>query len=313
MVDVKKMWPLRINGFNWKLAKKLKVLYLLLLIPVAWVLIFNYEPMYGVIMAFKDYKLADGIFGSKWNNFEYFRMFFSSPNALGVIRNTIIINIANLVFGFPAPIILALLVNEIKALRFKKVFQTISYLPYFLSWVVLATIFTELLSPQTGIVNYFLSVLGIEPVYFLANKNWFRQIVVSTGIWQNVGWGSIVYLASIASINPELYEASEIDGASRFQRALHITLPSITPIIVFFLIMSMGSLLRSNFEQIFNLQNSSVMEIAEVIDTYVYHVGLVEANYGFATAIGLLINLVGIIMLFIANNVIKKFSEYTIW
>ncbi|NJD01297.1 MAG: sugar ABC transporter permease [Ruminiclostridium sp.] len=230
-----------------------------------------------------------------------------------VIRNSLVLNLASLVFSFPTPIILALLINEIKVFRIKKIFQTISYLPYFLSWVVLAAIFTELLSPQTGIVNYFLSLFGIEPVYFLASKGWFRPVVILTGIWQNVGWSSILYLASIASINPELYEAAEIDGATRFHRALHITLPSITPVVVFCLIMSMGSLLRTNFEQIFNLQNPSIMEVAEVIDTYVYHVGLVSANYGFSTAISLFMNLVGIAMLFIANNVIKKFSEYTLW
>lgn len=301
-------------GFDWKKAKKMKILYLLLFIPVAWVFIFGYIPMYGVVIAFKDYRMCDGILGSSWNQFENFKLFFSNPSFFRVLKNTILLNIYGLIFGFPAPIVLAILLNEIRNVKFKKTVQTISYLPHFLSWVILAVMITEVLSPKTGIINYIISLFGVEPIYFLANKSFFRPILIITGIWQSIGWGSIVYLASLTGIDPGLYQAAEIDGATRFQRIIYITIPSLLPVITFFAIIHMGKMLKCNFEQVYNLLNPMVYGVGEVIDTYVFRVGLVDdINYSYAAAVGLFVNVVGIILLIISNKIAKKFSEYALW
>jgi len=303
------------NGLNssWLQIKKMRIFYLMLIIPVAWTLIFSYKPMYGVIIAFKDFKMGDGIIGSPWNNFRHFEMFFTNYNFIRVLRNTIYFSFLNIIFGFPAPIILALLLNEIRKQRFKKIVQSISYLPHFLSWVILATFLIEILSPSSGLINYILSLFRIKPIYFLASRQWFRPVIVLSGIWQSIGWGSIVYLAAISSVNMELYDSANIDGANRLQKAFYITLPAMMPVITFFAIMNMANVLRANFDQIFNLLNDRVMEVGDVIDTYIYRVGLVGASYDYAAAVGLFVNVVGLILLTITNTVVRRYSDYTLW
>jgi putative aldouronate transport system permease protein len=301
------------SSFDWIKAGKYRSLYILLLFPIIYVFIFNYIPMYGVIIAFKDFKMGLGIIGSEWNNFEHFRELFTDYFFIRVLRNTLIINFYKIIFGFPAPIILALLLNEIGNLYFKKISQTISYLPHFLSWVVLAALFIEFLSPQTGPINYLLGLIGIKPIYFLASDRFFRSILVVTGIWQGIGWGSIIYLAAISAVNPELYEAAEIDGAGRFKRMKHITIPSIMPVVVLLWILRMGAILSSAFDQVFNLLNPVVYEVGDVIGTYVYRKGILQAQFAYGAAVGLFVNVVGIIALVATNYIAKRFSEYTLW
>ena len=304
---------LKINSQIWRKIKHYKLLYVMLAVPCVLVFIFNYMPIYGVMIAFKDFRYDLGIIGSKWNNFAHFKTLFSSGYFYVVLRNTVIISFLRIIFVFPAPIILALLLNEILNTRFKKIIQTISYLPNFMSWVVLAGIIGEILSPQRGIINYILTLLGLDSIYFLTSTTFFRPILILSSIWQGVGWGAIIYLATISAIDIGMYEAAEIDGAKRFQKVFHITLPSISPVIVLLFILSFGSILDAGFDQIFNLYNPLVYDVADVIDTYVYRMGILSAQYDFTAAVGLFKNVIGISMIFIVNTIAKKFSDYTIW
>ena len=269
--------------------------------------------MYGVVIAFKDFKPVKGILGSEWNNFQHFKDLFSSVGFFRVFKNTIYISLLRLAFGFPAPIILALLLNEIGHVKFKKITQTISYLPVFMSWVVLAGVFFEFLSVQRGPVNYLIKVLGGQPVEFFTDKRLFITMLISTGIWQGVGWGAVIYLASLSSINPELYESAEIDGANRFHKAVHISIPFLTPVITILFILNLGGILNAGFDQIFNMYNPLVMEVSDIIDTYVYRMGLLNAEYDFSAAVGLFKNVVGVIFIIISNSIVARISEYGIW
>jgi len=293
---------------------KYRYLTFLLIFPgIIYFLIFKYGPMYGLLIAFKNYKFRLGILGSPWVGFDVFKEVFTMKTFWQVFRNTIIISIYMLVFGFPMPIIFALLLNELRHLKFKKVVQTISYLPHFVSWVVLGALFTMLLSPSTGPVNIVLRSFGIEPIYFLSSKKWFRSILVLTDIWKNVGWNSIVYLAALSSIDVTLYEAAYIDGAKRFDQVRYITLPSLTPIITIMLIFAVGRLVNDNFDQVFNLYNPAVYEVADVIGTYTYRSGLQRMQYSFATAVGLFRNVLSFTLVFMANFVARKINDYALW
>ena len=290
--------------------------YYLLLLPVfALIIVFNYFPMYGVLIAFKDYKMSSGILGSEWNNLQHFRLFFTSSLFPRIMMNTLIISAYRIIFGFPAPIILAILLNEVYNRYFKKVVQTISYLPYFMSWVVLAGIIMEILSPARGVINYVIESFGGSPIHFLAEAKYFRSVLIITGIWQGIGWGSIIYLATISSIDMEQYESAIIDGANRYHAMRHITLPSLAPIVVIMFILTLGGILNAGFDQIFNLYNPKVYAVADIIDTFVYRVGLVDMRYGYSAAVGLFKNVVGLFLVFITNFVIKKIgrSEHGIW
>jgi putative aldouronate transport system permease protein len=218
-----------------------------------------------------------------------------------------------MIFGFPAPIILAILLNEIPMARFKKVVQTISYLPHFVSWVILGGLFIQFLSPSTGPVNIVLQNIGLKPIDFLADKTWFRPILVITSIWKGAGWGSIIYLASLAGIDPQLYEAAEIDGAGRFRKMISITLPSLVPVITIMLIFSAGNLVKDDFDQIFNMYNASVYSVADVLSTYTYRVGLVDMRYSFSTAVGLFTNIISFVLIVTTNAVAKRVNEYGLW
>ena len=242
-----------------------------------------------------------------------FEELFATHTFVRAFRNTVIISLLRWVFGFPMPIILALMLNELKNLRFKKTMQTISYLPHFLSWIILTGLFTQLLSPTNGPINYIISLLGGKPIYFLADNAWFRSTMVITGIWKEIGWGSIVYLATIAGIDTELYEAAECDGATRWQKMFRITLPLMKPTIVILLIMNCGSILEAGFDQIFNFYNSAVYETGDIIDTYVYRRGIGDMEYSISTAVGLFKNVIGFILVTGTNFIAKRLGEGGIW
>lgn len=303
---------------NNNLAKricKMRYYYLLLLPVIAYFIIFHYIPMYGIVIAFKNYAFLKGILGSDWVGFAHFRRLFSSPLFYNIMKNTINISAQRIIFGFPAPIILALLINEIQHLKFKKIVQTISYLPYFISWVILSGIIKELLSPARGAINGLLGLMGVEPIHFLAEAKYFVGVLIVSGIWQSIGWGTIVYLAAISGINTEQYDSSHIDGANRFQIIRYIVLPSIKSVILILFILNLGGILNSGFDQIINLYNPMVYSVGDVIDTYVYRIGLVEMEYSFSTAVGLFKNLVGFILVITSNFIVRKLSggEQGVW
>lgn len=291
-----------------------RYMFALLAAALVHTVIFRYGPIYGVIIAFKDYRIFDGILGSPWVGFDNFRRLFSVTSSFKtVFRNTVLISLYRVIFGFPAPIILALLLNELMNEPFKRVVQTISYLPHFLSWVILGGILREILSPAYGVVNQLFVALGAKPVYFLASKTWFVSVLITSGIWQGIGWGSIIYLAAISGIDAQLYEAAIIDGAGKLRQIRYITVPSLLPVMVILFILRMGNILDAGFDQIFNLYNPVVYEVADIIDTYVYRIGLVEFDFSFSAAVGLFKNVVGLILVVIVNRFAKTFGEYGIW
>ncbi|NJD01602.1 MAG: sugar ABC transporter permease [Ruminiclostridium sp.] len=306
------------NSALWKKIKSMNAFYIMLLLPSAFLIVFNYLPMYGVIIAFKDFRFADGLLGSPWNNFHHFKLIFDDVFFERVFWNTLRISLLRILVIFPAPIIFALLINEIIAGKFKKVVQTVSYLPNFISWVVIGTFVRFILSPENGAVNYILALYGIKSIYFLLEPNMFIPVLLISLIWASVGWNSIIYLAAIASIDVQLYESAYLDGATRLQKAIYITLPSIVPTITVLLILSFGSIMKAGFDPIFNLYNPAVYSVADVIDTYVYRIGLVgtiqdRPRYDYAAAIGLFQNVIGLTLLIVTNKIVKRFNEYGIW
>jgi putative aldouronate transport system permease protein len=315
MKYVKTKQPQPSGKFAGVVARYWKHRYLLILFLPALVyyMVFCYGPMYGVQIAFKNFILRLGILKSPWVGLENFKMLFSMGSFREVFRNTIVISGLKLIFGFPAPIIFALLLNEIKGRKFKKAVQTISYLPHFVSWVILGGLFVQFLSPSTGPVNIVLKTMGLKPIYFLADKAWFRSTLVITSIWKGIGWGTIIYLASIAGIDQELYEAAEIDGAGRFRKMISITLPSMLPVITIMLIFSVGGIVKDDFDQIFNLYNPSVYSVGDVLSTYTYRVGLVDMRYSFSTAVGLFTNVISFALIFLTNTITKRINEYGLW
>jgi putative aldouronate transport system permease protein len=269
-------------------------------------IVFKYVPLTGSIIAFQDYNVFKGVFGSPFVGLKHFEALFSYPEFYRVLRNTLLISVYQLLFGFPAPIVLALLLNEVRKMAFKRTVQTILYLPHFLSWVVVGGMVINFLSPSTGLVNEALEWLGFERVYFMQEPAYFRSIVVSSGIWKEVGWNTIIYLAALAGINPELYEAAEVDGAGKFRQALSITIPSILPTVMVLLLLNIGHILDLGFEQIYMLLNPLVREVGEVFDTYIYRVGLLGAQYSYTTAIGIFKSVVGFVLIIGANWLSKK-------
>ncbi|NSW89373.1 MAG: sugar ABC transporter permease [Firmicutes bacterium] len=290
----------------------MKALYIIFLIPLIHMLVFDYLPMYGVLISFKNFKYADGILGSKWNNFKHYKDLFGDILFKRVFWNTLRLSVLRIAC-FPLPIIFALLLNEITKMKFKRVVQTISYLPHFLSWVVIAGFVYQLLSPEVGIINYLRTLFGKEPVYFMIKSSYFIPIYLVTTFWAGVGWGSIVYLASISAIDINMYESAVLDGANRFQKAIHITLPSITPTITILFILSLRNILKASFDPIFNLYNPLIYDVADVIETYTFRKGLFEAKYDYAAAVGLFQNVVGLLLILITNSIIKKINDYGIW
>ena len=282
---------------------------------IIFVFIFSYIPMYGVVMAFQQYDIFGGIMKSPWVGWMQFGMFFEAPEFWNVMRNTLVISLLKLIISFPAPILLALMLNEVGHMGFKRVIQTVSYLPYFLSWVIVSGFVFSLLSVDNGTVNYLLERLHLvqEPVNFLAVPKYFWSILVSVNVWKEVGFGSIVYLAAIAGIDPTLYEAASIDGASRFKQIYLITLPSITHIIVIFMILAIGGLLSAGFEDILLLATNPILRpYSDVIDTYVYRVGILNARFSYATAVGLFKAVISVFLLVTANKIARR-ADVSLW
>lgn len=291
-------------------------LYALLFLPLLYLFIFKYLPMVYVQIAFKKYSIVESVWKlplAKNHGFEYFIKAFKSKDFLVALRNTISLNLLDLIVGFPAPIIFALILNELCFKPFKRVVQTIAYMPHFLSWVIIYGLALQLFAPSTGFVNMIITSLGHEAVPFLNESKHWVGTYVGLGVWQNFGWGSIVYLASIAGISPELYEAASVDGAGRFKKMWHITLPGIKPTIVVLLVMNLGNILGSGFDRPYALRNKLVMDVAEVISTYVYKVGIRGLQFSLTTAIGLFQSIVCVFFLLIANWAARKLGERGIW
>lgn len=288
-------------------------IYLFLLPAVIWYLVFAYYPMYGVLIAFKDFKYNMGILGSPWVGLKYFQRFISDSSFYDVLRNTLSISFLKLLFGFPAPLILALMMNGITHGRFKRIVQTISYLPHFVSWVVVVTLMQKILSPNVGIVNDIRASMGLEPLFFMGTPSLFYPLLVVSDIWKGVGWGSIIYLAALTNIDPTLYEAAEIDGAGRWSMLFKITLPCLVPTVGILLIFSLSGILNAGFDQIYLMQSPATLGVSEVLETYVLKTGIQQGQFGYSTAIGLFKSLISMILIVIVNNVSKRVSEVSLW
>ena len=302
----------RISKFNKALNRDWQ-LYLLCIPAIVFILIFNYGPMYGVQIAFKNYKTGLGIWGSEWIGFEHFERFFKSPNFKTILPNTLRISIYQLVAGFPFPVIIALLLNQVQHLKYKKFVQTTLYAPHFISIVVLASMITVFLSPSTGIVNVLLEKIGLDRVHFMGVPEYFEDIFVWSDVWQSAGWGSIIYIAALSAVNPELYEASKMDGASRLQQILYVDIPSILPTIVIMFILRTGQFMNVGFQKAFLLQNSLNLPRSEIISTYVYKIGLLNSQFSYSTAINLFNTVVNIILILSVNFLAKRLSEQSLW
>ena len=303
----------KVRSHYWQRAW---MLYAMLTLPMAFFIIFRYVPMTNIVIAFKDYNLFQGVWskGSPWVGFKWFRMAFASRDFWNAIRNTLWLNFLDLIVGFPAPIILALILNELVFKTYKKFAQTVIYLPHFLSWIIISSMASKLLAPSTGVVNLLLvNNFGIGPIDFLMDKVKWVMTYVIFGVWKEMGWGTIIYLAAITAINPELYEAAEVDGAGRFRKLWHVTLPGIRPTIVVLMIMNIGRILGSEFDRPYTMMNNIVMSVADVISTLVYRVGIRSFQFSFTAAIGLFQSVICVIFLVAANTMAKKFGERGIW
>lgn len=290
-----------------------KYLYLLLVPFVLFYLIFMYKPMWGLQIAFKDFSIFRGIQNSPWIGFENFITFFQGPYFWRTLKNTVLINVYSLFWSFPAPIILAILLYEMKDNNYKRLTQTFMYLPHFISIVVVAGLVTNFLSPSNGLINLIISKLGGEKVYFLIRPDYFRTIYITMNIWKEVGFSTIIYVSALTAIDSELYEASVIDGAGKLKQIIHVTIPGIAPTIIIMLILRLGNLLRAGYESIILLYQPATYETADVISTYVYRTGLVDGSYGLATAVGFFDSVVALVLTVIANSVSKKVSETSLW
>lgn len=294
---------------SWHNIVKHRAYFVLLLPLLLYFLIFRYVPMYGVVIAFQDYKLSKGILGSTWVGLDNFRELFGTYKFHTVMRNTLLISLYKLLIGFPAPIIFTLLLNEIRINAYKRVVQTISYLPHFISWVVLSGIFYDILSPTTGALNCVLQFFGMKSIYFMAEPALFRGVLVVTSIWAEIGWSSIIYLSAIASVDVEQYEAAELEGANRYQCMRYITFPSILPVVSITFILAMGNLLDAGFDQVYNMMNDLLISTGDILDTYVYRMGLKDLRYSFSAAVGLFKNVIGLMGVLITNLVVRRLSD----
>lgn len=285
-------------------------LYFLLLLPMSFCILFRFVPMRGLVLAFKNYKVIKGISGSPWCGFDNFKYLFNKPESVNVILQTLKLNLLDLAFGFPMPILLAVMLNEVRSTAFKRITQTVIYLPHFLSWVIIGSIFMMLLKTDSGMINVMIGQAGGQKIPFLTDTTLWEITYIFIGVWQSMGWGTIIYLAAITGISSELYEAATVDGAGRFSRIWHITLPGIRSTIVTLLIMNLGKVLGSSFERVNTLSNPYVvLKNANVISTYVWRVGLNNGKYHYATAMSLFQNVIGILLILIADRVAKSLGE----
>ena len=308
ITDIKiKRQPLRYYlRSNWDL-------YVMLLPAVAFILVFAYWPMYGVLMAFQNFNPFSGIAGSPWVGFEHFIRFFSTPTSTRIILNTVILSLQTILWTFPAPIILALMIHYCINKRMGKIVQTAAYIPHFIATVVLVGMMSILLSPSIGLVNHAIEFLGGQRQVFMADSRWFRPLYVGSRVWQGTGFGAIIYIAALSSVDPTLYEAAKIDGASKWQRIWNIDLPTIMPTIVIMLILSLGSVMSVGFEQVFLMQNARNTEVSEIISTYVYHMGFTGGRFSFGAAVGLFNSVINFTLLVIVNYIARKVSSSSLW
>ncbi|WP_240941002.1 sugar ABC transporter permease [Paenibacillus sp. HB172176] len=286
-----------------------KSLYLLLAPGILYYILFHYLPMYGIMIAFQDYSIFGGLTGSEWIGLQHFRDLFANEDFYQVFRNSLLISFYKIVFNFPVPILLAILLNEVRKMAFKGTIQTVIYLPYFLSWVVISGLVINFLSPSSGVVNMVIESFGGDPINFLAEKSYFRSIIVLSDLWHGMGWNTIIFLAALTGVDPQLYEAARMDGANRIHQMLHVTLPGLKSTIIVLLLIKIGHVMDNGFEQIFLLSNPLVYEVGDVFETYVYRTGLIEAQYDFSTAVGLFKSAIGLSLLLIANAVARRFGE----
>lgn len=298
---------------RWKSVLKNWELYIFVLPTMAYFIVFHYFPLYGLQIAFRDYAPSSGIWNSPWVGLEHLRRFFDSYYFWDLIGNTVGISLYEMIVGFPIPIIIALALNELKNGAFKKWVQTVTYAPHFISVVVMSGMIIAFLSPGTGLVNLAIKTLGGEPVQFLGEPGWFKSVFVLSGVWQSMGWGTIIYLAALAGVDPQQHEAAMIDGATRMKRIWHINLPSILPTMVILLILNVGSFMSVGFEKVFLLQNPLNLESSDVISTYVYRSGLVQGQFSFSAAIGLFNSVINFILLLTVNRIAKRVNETSLW
>lgn len=287
--------------------------YHVMLMPgMILLIIFSILPLFGLAIAFQNYVPAKGITGSTWVGLDNFTYMFAIPDTIQVIKNTLIIAIAKILAGIIVPVVFALLLNEVRNKFYKRLVQTVVYMPYFLSWVILGSVFSTMLSLD-GIINSFIQLFGVEPIMFLGSNTWFRPVIVLTDVWKNFGYGAIVYLAALTSVDANLYEAAAIDGASRMKQLLHITLPALVPTIILMTTLSLGNVLNAGFDQIFNLYNPLVYETGDIIDTYVYRMGLVDLQFSLSTAVGLMKSVVSLVLITISYYLANRFAGYKIF
>ena len=302
------------RGAVWNYVKSHPWLYLMMIPGLLYLIIFNYAPMYGVVIAFQKFNFVKGISGSKWIGLQNFEELFRSEQFLRVLRNSIEFSLTRLIWSFPMPIVLALLLNEVRHTKYKKAVQTIVYIPHFISWVVVASLVINLLQPtRQGAINALLGIFGVEPANYLTSVKHFRSIVVISEIWKTAGWGTIVYLSALTQVDPQIYEAAYIDGANRWQIMFRITLPSIMSTISIMLIMRLGSLMNNGFEQIYLLYSPLVYEVADVFETYTYRIGIQGGRYSYSTAVGLFQSVVGFILIISSNYVSRKLGESSLF
>ncbi|GAA3400657.1 ABC transporter permease [Paenibacillus hodogayensis] len=297
LVDIRKDWDL----------------YLALIPGVAFLLLFKYMPMYGIVIAFKDFNIFTGIADSEWVGLKHFVRLFTSSDFMEVFRNTLVISLYKIVFLFPLPIIMAIMMNELRHIVFKRAVQTIVYLPHFLSWVIVGGLFLDLLSVNSGLINKLIVSLGGEPIRFFLDSDIFRSVLITSAGWKEMGWNMIVYLAAMMGIDQQLYEAAKMDGAGKWKQTLHITIPGLVPIITLMFILRLGAVLEAGTEQILVMYNPSVYNVADVIGTYVYRVGLGEQNYSFSTAVGLFESVIAFVLIIGGNGLARKYTQRGIW
>ncbi|MFZ8005580.1 ABC transporter permease [Bacillus licheniformis] len=297
----------------WEKLLQQKYLYLMILPGVIYFLLFKYVPMWGIVIAFQDYQPFLGITGSEWVGFKHFERLFTEPTFFMLLKNTLILFFLNLVVFFPIPIILALLLNEVRVALFKKFVQTLIYIPHFMSWVIVVSLSFVLLTVDGGLINEIIAYFGGEKINFLLNESWFRPMYILQVIWREAGWSTIIYLAAITAVDPQLYEAAKMDGANRLRRMWHVTLPAIRSVIVVLLILKIGDTLELGFEHVYLLLNATNREVAEIFDTYVYTAGLKQGQFSYSTAVGLFKAAVGLIFVVFANRMAKKFGEEGIY
>ncbi|MCU6712544.1 ABC transporter permease subunit [Paenibacillus sp. J5C_2022] len=299
--------------YHYKKMRRHWQLYFVVLLPMAYLIIFKYIPMAGIVLAFKEYNVIQGMWGSPWAGMKYFNQFFESPNFWLYIKNTLGISLYGLLVGFPAPIILALALNEVGNGLFKKTVQMVAYAPYFISTVIMVSILIVTLSPNVGIVSKFFAWLGVENTNFMGIPGLFKSIYVWSDVWQFTGYGAIIYIAALAGVNPELYESAKVDGASRLQKIWNIDIPSLIPVSVILIILNLGNLMKLGFEKIYLMQNPLNLSTSEVISTYVYKVGLLNSSFSFSTAIGLFNSIINLILLILVNYMARRLSNTSLW